>query len=63
LRWPAGPFLSNVDGAHATDILSGLDPQRTLVLVASKTFTTLETLTTRRPCAPGSPETLGEEPM
>ena len=38
-------FISNVDGAHAADVLAGLDPARTLVLIASKTFTTLETLT------------------
>ncbi|MEM6711610.1 MAG: glucose-6-phosphate isomerase [Pseudomonadota bacterium] len=38
-------FISNVDGAHARDVLSDLDPKTTLVLVASKTFTTLETLT------------------
>ncbi|MGA0825982.1 MAG: glucose-6-phosphate isomerase [Gemmobacter sp.] len=38
-------FLSNVDGAHAADILRGLDPARTLVIVASKTFTTIETMT------------------
>jgi glucose-6-phosphate isomerase len=38
-------FLSNVDG-HAFAALSRqLDPARTLVLVASKTFTTLETMT------------------
>ena len=42
---PTIHFVSNVDGAHAVDVLKGLDPQRTLVLVASKTFTTLETLT------------------
>ena len=41
-------FLSNVDG-HAFAALSReLDPARTLVLVASKTFTTLETLTNAR---------------
>ncbi|MFK7792348.1 MAG: glucose-6-phosphate isomerase [Devosiaceae bacterium] len=38
-------FISNVDGAHAVDVLKGLNPAQTLVLVASKTFTTLETLT------------------
>ena len=38
-------FLSNIDGAHAADILRGLDPARTLVIVASKTFTTIETMT------------------
>ncbi len=41
-------FLSNVDG-HAWAAMSrDLDPARTLVLVASKTFTTLETLTNAR---------------
>jgi len=38
-------FVSNVDGAHLSDTLAGLDPARTLFLVASKTFTTLETMT------------------
>jgi glucose-6-phosphate isomerase len=36
-------FLSNVDGAAFLEAIRGLDPARTLVLVASKTFTTLET--------------------
>ncbi len=38
-------FVSNVDGAHVHDTLAGLDPARTLVIVASKTFTTIETMT------------------
>lgn len=38
-------FISNVDGAHATDVLNALDPSTTLIIVASKTFTTLETMT------------------
>ena len=42
---PRCHFLSNVDGAHASDLLKGLDPARTLVIVASKTFTTVETMT------------------
>jgi glucose-6-phosphate isomerase len=37
-------FLSNVDGHDFLDAIKGLDPARTLVLVASKTFTTLETM-------------------
>ncbi|MEM6381587.1 MAG: glucose-6-phosphate isomerase [Pseudomonadota bacterium] len=41
-------FIANVDGADAVDTLRSLDPARTLVLVASKTFTTLETLTNSR---------------
>ncbi|HQT77565.1 MAG: glucose-6-phosphate isomerase [Rhodospirillales bacterium 20-64-7] len=36
-------FLSNVDGHAFQEVTRGLDPARTLVLVASKTFTTLET--------------------
>jgi len=42
---PRCHFVSNVDGAHMADTLSGLDPARTLFVVASKTFTTIETMT------------------
>lgn len=42
---PRAHFVSNIDGAHLTDVLAGLNPETTLVLVASKTFTTLETMT------------------
>jgi glucose-6-phosphate isomerase len=38
-------YVSNVDGAHIADTLAKLDPARTLVIVASKTFTTIETMT------------------
>ena len=38
-------FVSNVDGAHVSDILAELEPSRTLVIIASKTFTTIETMT------------------
>ena len=38
-------FLSNIDGAAFDDAVAPLDPPTTLVVVASKTFTTLETLT------------------
>ncbi len=38
-------YVSNVDGAHVHDVLARLDPARTLVIVASKTFTTIETMT------------------
>ncbi|MCL5776402.1 glucose-6-phosphate isomerase [Limibaculum sp. FT325] len=41
-------FVSNVDGAHMADTLAGLDPARTLAVVASKTFTTLETMANAR---------------
>ena len=41
---PRCHFVSNVDGAHIADTLRGLDPKTTLVIVASKTFTTIETM-------------------
>jgi glucose-6-phosphate isomerase len=37
-------FVSNVDGAHISETLAPLDPATTLVIVASKTFTTQETM-------------------
>ena len=42
---PRVHYVSNVDGAHVADTLKGLDPATTLVIVASKTFTTIETMT------------------
>ncbi len=38
-------FVSNVDAAHLADTIGKLDPARTLVIIASKTFTTVETMT------------------
>ena len=38
-------FVSNVDGTHITETLKKVNPERTLFLVASKTFTTQETMT------------------
>lgn len=38
-------FLSNIDGNHIDAILSQVNPETTLFIVASKTFTTQETLT------------------
>ncbi|MFF9169154.1 MULTISPECIES: glucose-6-phosphate isomerase [unclassified Streptomyces] len=38
-------FVSNVDGADLHEALQGLDPAETLFIVASKTFTTIETIT------------------
>ena len=42
---PRVHYVSNVDGAHIADVLKGLNPETTLVIVASKTFTTIETMT------------------
>jgi glucose-6-phosphate isomerase len=38
-------FVSNVDASHLTETLKGLNPETTLFLIASKTFSTQETLT------------------
>jgi len=38
-------FISNIDGDHISAILSKLNPETTLFIVVSKTFTTTETLT------------------
>ena len=38
-------FVSNVDGAHMAETLRRVDPETTLFIIASKTFTTQETLT------------------
>ena len=38
-------FISNIDPTDAAEATRGLDPAETLVIVSSKTFTTLETLT------------------
>ncbi len=38
-------FISNIDGTQLADVLQHLDPASTLFVVASKTFTTLETIT------------------
>jgi glucose-6-phosphate isomerase len=46
--WQSGMrahFVSNVDGTHLAETLRYLDPTRTLFVVASKTFTTQETMT------------------
>ncbi|CDZ65505.1 Glucose-6-phosphate isomerase [Neorhizobium galegae bv. orientalis] len=42
---PRAHFVSNVDGAHIADTLKLLDAETTLFIVASKTFTTIETMT------------------
>ena len=41
-------FLSNIDGSHIHDILNKLNPEKTLFMVASKSFKTEETLANAR---------------
>ncbi|MAY62295.1 MAG: glucose-6-phosphate isomerase [Rhizobiales bacterium] len=62
--WHDGPnahFVSNVDGAHIADTLAGLDPATTLIIIASKTFTTIETMTNARTARDWIVEALGED--
>jgi glucose-6-phosphate isomerase len=54
-------YVSNVDGAHIHDVLKRLDPKRTLFIVASKTFTTDETMTNAHSAREWIADTLGEE--
>ena len=42
---PRAHFVSNIDGAHMADTLKDLDAETTLFIIASKTFTTVETMT------------------
>ncbi|AKR55523.1 Glucose-6-phosphate isomerase [Devosia sp. H5989] len=54
-------YVSNVDGAHIHDTLKGLDPKRTMFIVASKTFTTDETMTNAATARKWIAEGVGEE--
>ena len=58
---PRTHFISNIDGAHAHDVLKDLDPQRTLVIIASKTFTTIETMTNAKTVVKWLTEALGDQ--
>ncbi len=54
-------FVSNVDGADIADVLEELDPETALFIVASKTFTTQETMTNARTARSWLIERLGAE--
>jgi glucose-6-phosphate isomerase len=45
MEGPSVHFVSNVDGTHIAETLKKLDPERTLFMIASKSFTTQETMT------------------
>ncbi|KXF78743.1 glucose-6-phosphate isomerase [Paramesorhizobium deserti] len=57
---PRAHFVSNIDGAHIADTLQALDPATTLIIVASKTFTTIETMTNAQTARKWVAEALGE---
>ncbi len=54
-------FVSNVDGHELASVLRGLDARRTLFLIASKTFTTAETMTNARSARAWFEAQLGQE--
>ncbi|MBC2771564.1 glucose-6-phosphate isomerase [Rhizobium sp. AQ_MP] len=53
-------FVSNIDGAHIADTLKTLDAETTLFIVASKTFTTIETMTNAQTARAFIADALGE---
>ena len=53
-------FVSNIDGAHIADTLKLLDAETTLFIVASKTFTTIETMTNAATARAFIADALGE---
>ncbi len=54
-------FVSNIDGTDFAEATADLDPAETLFIVASKTFTTLETMTNARTARAWCLQALGEE--
>lgn len=58
---PRAHFVSNVDGAHIADTLKLLDAETTLFIVASKTFTTIETMTNAATARAFIADKLGED--
>ncbi len=57
---PRVAFVSNVDGCQLADLTAEADPARTLFIICSKTFTTLETLTNARAARAWIAQRLGE---
>lgn len=53
-------FISNIDGTACCEVLNKIDPETTLFIVSSKTFTTIETLTNARTCRKWLVDALGE---
>ncbi len=54
-------FVSNIDGTHIAETLREIDPAETLFLIASKTFTTDETMTNARTARKWVVDKLGDE--
>ncbi len=54
-------YVSNIDSSHLADTLKSLNPSTTLIIVASKTFTTIETMTNANSAKKWLQESLGEK--
>ncbi len=54
-------FISNVDGSQSRDVLTKIDPKRTLVIIASKSFTTMDTMLNADTAVKWLKKTLGED--
>lgn len=53
-------FISNIDGTACSEVLNKVNPEETLFIVCSKTFTTIETLTNAKTCRKWLIDALGE---
>lgn len=58
---PRAHFVSNIDGAHIADTLKQIDPETSLFIIASKTFTTIETMTNAATARKFIADKLGDE--
>jgi glucose-6-phosphate isomerase len=58
---PRAHYVSNIDGAHIHDTLKGLSAETTLFIIASKTFTTVETMTNAETARKWVQKALGKE--
>jgi glucose-6-phosphate isomerase len=54
-------YVSNVDAAHLSEVLKKIDPEKTLFLIVSKTFTTQETMANARSARKWLLEVLGDD--
>lgn len=58
---PRAHYVSNIDGAHIHDTLKGLSAETTLFIIASKTFTTVETMTNAQTARDWVQKALGKQ--
>ncbi len=58
---PRAHFVSNIDAAHIADTLKQIDPETSLFIIASKTFTTIETMTNAATARAFIADKLGED--